>query len=68
MSSESVPPAKVDQVNLVTGRREFCCQFSPSDITGIFAMGPIYLTRNKDLYGYGFGRVTSALYVMDAPK
>jgi hypothetical protein len=61
-------PAKTDRVDLSTGRREFCCQFSPSDTAGIFSMGPVILTPNKDLYGYGFGRITSSLYVMDAPK
>jgi serine/threonine protein kinase len=67
-SDEETPPAKVFRVDLVTGRREFCCQFAPSDTAGVFALGPIILTQNKDLYGYGFGRITSALYVMDAPK
>ncbi len=67
-SAQTLPPVKVDRVELATGHREFCCQFSPPDTTGIFAMGPVILTPNKDLYGYGFGRITSSLYVMDAPK
>jgi hypothetical protein len=68
VSAETTAPAEVDRVDLATGHRELCCRFSPSDTTGIFAMGPIILTQNKDLYGYGFGRITSALYVMDTPK
>lgn len=67
-SNQTFPSAKVDRVDLSTGQRQFCCSFSPADATGVFAMGPIILTENKDLYGYGFGRVTSALYVMDATK
>lgn len=61
-------PVKVDVVDLSTGHREFCCAFSPVDTTGVFVMGPLILTQNKDLYGYGYGRITSALYLMDAPK
>jgi Tol biopolymer transport system component len=61
-------PVRIDRVDLATGNREFCCAFSPADTTGVFVMGPLILTENKDLYGYGYGRINSALYLMDAPK
>ena len=61
-------PVKLDRVDLANGNREFCCAFSPADTTGVFVMGPLILTENKDLYGYGYGRINSALYLMDAPN
>jgi hypothetical protein len=62
-------PGKVYSVRLSTGRREFCCQFSPNDITGVgLGFGPLILSPKKDMYAYSFTRRISNLYLMDAPK
>jgi Tol biopolymer transport system component len=62
-------PAKVYRVNIATGQRNFCCQFAPSDPTGMRGgVGPIIINPEKQLSAFGFSRRSSNLYLMDAPK
>jgi Tol biopolymer transport system component len=61
-------PARIFEVNLVTGARHQVQEFMPADPAGIVNIGPIQLTPDGHHYAYGFVRVLSDLYVVDGLK
>jgi Tol biopolymer transport system component len=59
------PPARVDRLDLRTGRRELFRQHMPTDPAGIVSFGPIQITPDGKSKVYGFTRILSELYVVD---
>ncbi len=57
-------PARVERVELATGRREPWLEIHPADLAGVPAITPVQLTADGRGYVYGYRRVLSDLYVV----
>jgi hypothetical protein len=55
-------PAKVYDVDLVTGERRLLREFALPDLDGVFRMGPFLLMPNGHSFAYGYYRQVSTLY------
>ncbi|MGB8733798.1 MAG: hypothetical protein WCC99_21270 [Candidatus Sulfotelmatobacter sp.] len=58
-------PAKVDLIELSTGRRTLWKELRPSDPAGVEYIGPILMTADTKTYVYGYRRLLTDLYVVD---
>jgi Tol biopolymer transport system component/predicted Ser/Thr protein kinase len=61
-------PAKVDLIELSTGRRTLWKELRPSDPAGVEFIGPILMTADAKTYVYGYRRLLTDLYVVDGLK
>jgi eukaryotic-like serine/threonine-protein kinase len=61
-------PAKVDQIELSTGRRTLWKELRPSDPAGVEFLGPILMTADTKTYVYGYRRLLTDLYVVEGLK
>ncbi len=61
-------PAKVDRIELPTGRRTLWKQLRPADPAGVEFIGPILMTADTKTYVYGYRRLLTDLYVVDGLK
>ena len=61
-------PAKVDLIELSTGRRTLWKELRPSDPAGVEFIGPILMTADARTYVYGYRRALTDLYVVDGLK
>jgi Tol biopolymer transport system component/predicted Ser/Thr protein kinase len=61
-------PAKVDLIELSTGRRTPWKELRPSDPAGVEFIGPILMTADAKTYVYGYRRLLTDLYVVDGLK
>ncbi len=61
-------PAKVDLIELSTGRRTLWKELRPSDPAGVEFIGPILMTADAKTYVYGYRRALTDLYVVDGLK
>ena len=61
-------PAKVDLIELSTGRRTLWKELRPSDPAGVEFIGPILMTADTKTYVYGYRRLLTDLYVVDGLK
>jgi predicted Ser/Thr protein kinase len=55
-------PAKVYDVDLVTGERRLLREFALPDLDGVFRMGPFLLMPDGRSFAYGYYRQVSTLY------
>jgi Tol biopolymer transport system component/predicted Ser/Thr protein kinase len=55
-------PAKVYDVDLVTGERRLLREFALPDLDGVFRMGPFLLMPDGHSFAYGYYRQVSTLY------
>jgi hypothetical protein len=55
-------PAKVYDVDLVTGERRLLREFSLGDLDGVYRMGPFLLMPDGRSFAYGYYRQVSTLY------
>jgi len=58
-------PAKVDLIELSTGRRTRWKELRPSDPAGVEFVGPILMTADAKTYVYGYRRLLTDLYVVE---
>ena len=61
-------PAKVDLIDLSSGRRTHWKELRPSDPAGVEFIGPILMTADAKTYVYGYRRLLTDLYVVDGLK
>jgi len=61
-------PAKVDLIELSTGKRTLWKELRPSDPAGVEFIGPILMTADAKTYVYGYRRLLTDLYVVDGLK
>ena len=61
-------PARVDRLEVATGRREPWKQLQPADANGVVDIGPIFVTPDGKSYIYGFKRVVGDLYLIRGLK
>jgi hypothetical protein len=55
-------PAKVYDIDLVTGERHLVREFALPDFDGVFRMGPFLLMPDGHTWGYGYYRQIATLY------
>ena len=60
-------PAKVERVDIATGRRELWRSLMPADAGGVAEIGPLPTTSGES-YAYSYGRTLSDLYVVEGLK
>jgi Tol biopolymer transport system component len=61
-------PAKVDRLDIATGRRELWRDLKPDDAAGIASIAPILPTPDGRAYVYGYFRTLSDLYLAQGLK
>jgi eukaryotic-like serine/threonine-protein kinase len=61
-------PAKVDLIELASGKRTLWKELRPSDPAGVEFIGPILMTADAKTYVYGYRRLLTDLYVVDGLK
>jgi serine/threonine protein kinase/Tol biopolymer transport system component len=61
-------PAKVEKLDLATGRRQPWKQLVPPDISGVTDISAILITPDGNNYAYEYGRTLSDLYLVNDVK
>jgi eukaryotic-like serine/threonine-protein kinase len=61
-------PAKVDKLDLATGRRQPWKQLVPPDVSGVTDISAILITPDGNNYVYEYGRTLSDLYLVNDVK
>ena len=61
-------PAKVERLDLGSGKRTLQKQLIPSDPAGIDHLAPILMSRDGKKFVYGYGRFLSDIYLVDGLK
>jgi len=61
-------PARIYEVNLVTGAQRQARECMPPDPAGLINIGPIQMTPDGRHYAYGYVRVLADLYIVDGLK
>ena len=61
-------PARVERLEVATGRREPWMEFLPADSSGIIDIGPVLFTPDMKAYAYTYKRVLSDLYLATGLK
>ncbi|OFW21430.1 MAG: hypothetical protein A3H97_20495 [Acidobacteria bacterium RIFCSPLOWO2_02_FULL_65_29] len=62
--SGSAVPARVERVDLATGRRTLIRELAPPDRAGLMTVGGISLVDDGRAYAYGYGKHVSRLFVV----
>jgi serine/threonine protein kinase/Tol biopolymer transport system component len=57
-------PARVDQVDIATGKRAVWRTFQPSNMAGVTGMGPVSLTPDLKAYAYNYESLISEMFVL----
>ncbi len=61
-------PAKVQRLDIATGKLQPWRDLMPTDSAGITDIGPIFLTADAKTYVYEYGRTLSDLYLVEGVK
>jgi eukaryotic-like serine/threonine-protein kinase len=61
-------PAKVEKLDLATGKRTLWRTLAPADPAGVSQIGPIVMTPDGASYIYGYHRTLSDLYLVEGLK
>ncbi len=61
-------PARVERLDLSTGRRELIKAVGPTDLTGVLEIGTVTLSEDLKWHAYGFFRSVSHLFVVDGAR
>ncbi len=64
----SVPGARINRVDVATGKQQLVKELMPADPVGIGGLGQAAITPDGKYYVYSYGRVLSVLYVVDGLK
>jgi len=57
-------PARIDRLDIMTGRRTLLAEFAPADRTGLFEFGSMTVTKNGRQYAYGYAKRLSTLFIV----
>ncbi len=61
-------PARVDRLDLQTGKRAFWKQLMPTDPAGVETIGPILMTPDAQTCVFGYHRMLADLYLVEGLK
>jgi len=61
-------PARVERLDITTGRRETWLELTPPDLTGVTTIEGVRITPNGKFYTYSYGRSLSELYLVEGLK
>jgi hypothetical protein len=61
-------PARVDRIDLETGKRTLWRQLMPSDPAGVENIGPVLMTPDAKTCVYGYHRMLADLYLVEGLK
>ena len=62
------PVAKIERVDLATGRAEPWKEILPSDATGVVRVSSVLISPDGTFYAYAYSRVLSNLYLVEGLK
>jgi Tol biopolymer transport system component len=61
-------PARIERLDLSSGRRELLRTIGPADLTGVLQIGTPALTEDGKTYAYSCRRMISHLFLVDGAK
>jgi Tol biopolymer transport system component len=62
------PGARIDRLDLATGRREPWREILPSDAAGVVRVSSVYVSPDGTFYAYAYSRVLSNLFLVEGLK
>src|SRR5262249_48756313 len=62
------PGARIDRLDLATGRRELWKEILPSDPTGVIRTSSVLISPDGTFYAYAYSRVLSNLFLVEGLK
>ncbi|HEY6929454.1 MAG TPA: protein kinase [Thermoanaerobaculia bacterium] len=62
------PAARIDRLDLTTGRREPWRELFPSDAAGVVRVSSVFVAPDGSFYAYAYSRVLSNLYLVEGLK
>ncbi len=68
VSSRSDVPARVERLDLSTGRRELFKTLGPADLTGVLQIAPIAISDDGKSHAYSCRRMTSHLFLVGGAR
>jgi hypothetical protein len=68
VSRTSLPPARVDLVEVKTGRRSLWEEFRPPDPAGVQQIGPVVIAPDGSSWVYSYRRMLGELYLVTGVK
>ena len=68
VSSRSAVPARVEKLDLSTGRRELFKTLGPADLTGVLQVSPIAISDDGKSHAYSCRRMTSHLFLVGGAR
>jgi hypothetical protein len=57
-------PARIDRIDVATGRRTLLAEIGPTDRTGLFSFDPYTVSRDGNQYAYRYWKRLSTLFVV----
>ena len=57
-------PARIDRLDIMTGKRSLLAEVGPDDRTGLFSLTPLSVTKNGGQYAYAYAKRLSTLFVV----
>jgi hypothetical protein len=64
----SAVPARVERLDLETGRRKPILTIGPQELAGVLGIGPILITENAQTYAYGTNMMISHLFLAEGVR
>jgi eukaryotic-like serine/threonine-protein kinase len=61
-------PARVERLDLATGKRTPVRTLGPQELAGVLGIGPIVLTENERTYSYGTNMMISHLFLAEGAR
>ena len=61
-------PARVERLDVATGKREFLRTVGPSNLTGVLSVGPFAFTEEGKSYAYACRRMSSHLFLVEGAR
>jgi len=61
-------PARVERVDLETGKRRPVRTVGPQELAGVLGIGPVMFTEDERTYAYGTSMMISHLFLTEVPR
>ena len=66
--TNTVLPARIDRLDLATGRAEKWRDIAPADATGVISVYGFRIAPDGQHYAYGYTRLLSTLFLVEGVK
>jgi serine/threonine protein kinase len=66
--ARSVVPARLERLDVATGKRETFCTVGPADLTAVTAIFPLIIGVDEKTYAYTCRRMISHLFLVDGAR